>query len=837
MTSNITGSTTATIQSGQTTQTAIDLQTGPVIANMFLIHFARDSAFIEPPMRLVLEQVVNYAATHPDEKLLIVGHTDLTGSEEYNQSLSERRARSAYAFLTYGHSPEAALAEWNTLRMKRPRGELPSIKDSWGVREYQFMLQDLGYYIGSIDGKHGPMTDSGVRTFQKSHQLTEDGIVGQQTWETLIKVYLDQSQFSLSTEKFFSKDGEILKWLGCGEKDTVANKPVAWRPNRRTEFLFVKTDSFDFSVAKPDTFKLPEIGFVGDEWKFGLPDSEERCRFTVRDQAEAGKWLIQPTEKGTVTVRGTIKFKDEKPFANAKYELISPDGEYLDGEHPDSGKPALNHTDERGKFVYLNRYNRAGLYTFAIHEPSVVCPTESKIRTSGFTKGKTYFSTVNPTLENYATAKTNTEREQDSEEIEILVNPMPSTVSFINNGNENGLFKVINQVQIEGILNEYLVGFADLPFNVNHLLHSQKKSLFNIEVYVSNLPEYVRNIEVNLLSYSPGESESIIDSLIIKLKYKKGRFISSSPILAIPKVFKGKVSTDNFNVIAALAGGTIRAILLEKDHPLLDDYSAQVEVRGRVVYIFAQAFTDNEEWNSISIEAMRRRIGKANCIWAQAGIEIKERSIPNDMLFDQEGIFHEIQLFKDGHEDNQQSTELDWISCKTRWGSILSESSEKLFGIHPDCYEMCYPPCPPKSAYPTDVNVFCVLSITDRDIEGGDYVGYAFPPYYPLENPVVVLVIHDIENKPEDNVLAHELGHLLLSAWWPMNNHHYQLDGSKWPSFNIMSPIIYRDSECLDRIQLTTILTNFEYIDLSPQHAFRRLGKNYCGVFEPANKQ
>ena len=41
-------------------------------------------------------------------ELVIVGHTDKTGSDAYNQSLSERRARSVFAFVTSGRDAAAA---------------------------------------------------------------------------------------------------------------------------------------------------------------------------------------------------------------------------------------------------------------------------------------------------------------------------------------------------------------------------------------------------------------------------------------------------------------------------------------------------------------------------------------------------------------------------------------------------------------------------------------------------------------------------------------------------------------------------------------------------------
>ena len=124
-TSALTGSAPATVRVGQTTRVQITLSRTSRLARMFMVHFRFDKAFVEPCMRQVLRQVNAYAQAHADEKLLIVGHCDKTGPGTYNQSLSERRARSVFAYLTVGRdqvSRTAALAEWNAIRQRRPGG-------------------------------------------------------------------------------------------------------------------------------------------------------------------------------------------------------------------------------------------------------------------------------------------------------------------------------------------------------------------------------------------------------------------------------------------------------------------------------------------------------------------------------------------------------------------------------------------------------------------------------------------------------------------------------------------------------------------------------------------
>ena len=61
--------------------------------------FDFDSADLRPNARENLRELAESLESYPRTDLLIVGHTDATGSEGYNQTLSEDRARSAAAFL------------------------------------------------------------------------------------------------------------------------------------------------------------------------------------------------------------------------------------------------------------------------------------------------------------------------------------------------------------------------------------------------------------------------------------------------------------------------------------------------------------------------------------------------------------------------------------------------------------------------------------------------------------------------------------------------------------------------------------------------------------------
>lgn len=57
------------------------------------------------------------------------------------------------------------------------------------VKAVQRMLYSMGYDLGTskVDGDFGSKTDTAIKAFQKKNGLTADGVVGQKTWDKLLK--------------------------------------------------------------------------------------------------------------------------------------------------------------------------------------------------------------------------------------------------------------------------------------------------------------------------------------------------------------------------------------------------------------------------------------------------------------------------------------------------------------------------------------------------------------------------------------------------------------------------------------------------------------------------
>lgn len=69
-------------------------------ARVYGINFDLDSATIRPESRIVLDEVVALLAAQPSWKLAVEGHTDSTGTDARNLTLSQQRAAAVVAYLT-----------------------------------------------------------------------------------------------------------------------------------------------------------------------------------------------------------------------------------------------------------------------------------------------------------------------------------------------------------------------------------------------------------------------------------------------------------------------------------------------------------------------------------------------------------------------------------------------------------------------------------------------------------------------------------------------------------------------------------------------------------------
>jgi len=71
----------------------------PVTIDLKGVNFDFDKATLRPDAVAILSEAVQILQRYPELRVEVAGHTDLCGSDDYNQSLSERRAVAVYDYL------------------------------------------------------------------------------------------------------------------------------------------------------------------------------------------------------------------------------------------------------------------------------------------------------------------------------------------------------------------------------------------------------------------------------------------------------------------------------------------------------------------------------------------------------------------------------------------------------------------------------------------------------------------------------------------------------------------------------------------------------------------
>jgi len=94
-----------------------------------VVYFPFDQYVLTPEAQAVVQQAAEYAKGGGASKIVVTGHTDTSGSDKYNQKLSERRAKAvADGLVSLGVNATALSVDW--------KGEKdPAVATGDGVKE------------------------------------------------------------------------------------------------------------------------------------------------------------------------------------------------------------------------------------------------------------------------------------------------------------------------------------------------------------------------------------------------------------------------------------------------------------------------------------------------------------------------------------------------------------------------------------------------------------------------------------------------------------------------------------------------------------------------------
>lgn len=323
------------------------------VANWKLVpsNFEYDSSRIHPDTRMRMGQFKTMYDANPDTLLAVFGHADPVGDDEYNKTLSARRAKAMYGLLTRNVDMWIALS-------KKVGG------DDWGVSAHQWMLltvkNPLGspYFAGPVDGKQTKAFTDATKAFQKDHDLYKDGVIGPKTKAKLYPEYMDAicvdesgKPFAVPADRFMGDATENAKpdgkgtgaYQGCSElnPDLVLPEPHSKEDeaknlrNRRTVVAFFKKE--DFSDTDPGKPQWP-----CPAWSKPCKDCKNEQHLDGDARRKPGSALKSfPDTVSCMFYSGIVERNTEATTDRPEIELKSQDGSKPASSAVLSGKAAI----------------------------------------------------------------------------------------------------------------------------------------------------------------------------------------------------------------------------------------------------------------------------------------------------------------------------------------------------------------------------------------------------------------------------------------------------------------------------------------------------------------
>lgn len=211
------------------------------------------------------------AVDHPDQKLLIAGHTDTSGTASDNEGLSKLRAANVLHLLLGEKDAWVAIADRHhagddikhILRWMARWKEWPCHTDSTG-NGLDASTKEAIEAFQSEFGKH-----------ESGYAIQVDGELGEETWGAIFQMYVERVAELCGTDVAGLEELRgHLRWLyadhksiGCGEYhpiDMPGRDGFKSQKNRRVELLFYDPDEEPLKGPSGDVCHAGGAGGSGD---------------------------------------------------------------------------------------------------------------------------------------------------------------------------------------------------------------------------------------------------------------------------------------------------------------------------------------------------------------------------------------------------------------------------------------------------------------------------------------------------------------------------------------------------------------------------------------------
>jgi outer membrane protein OmpA-like peptidoglycan-associated protein len=206
-------------------------------------HFDFGRSFLLPEALPTLAQVARALSADASRKAMLYGHSDKSGSEALNKSLSEKRGRALSAVFT--HDAET----WE--RMWGGNDGDEHWQEKWGAKQAKVMLNalgcpdDAGRVLVENGAEDAPYRQAAKR-FQRGEYakkpaaqapLADDGIVGPKTRREMFLAYAKQVSTKPVETSRFTRFG-AAGYMGCGEYNPLHASARDAESRRAVAFVY-----------------------------------------------------------------------------------------------------------------------------------------------------------------------------------------------------------------------------------------------------------------------------------------------------------------------------------------------------------------------------------------------------------------------------------------------------------------------------------------------------------------------------------------------------------------------------------------------------------------------